>query len=60
MNPTLYSLYGTARYATDFHDVTSGNNTWNGVPGYDAGTGYDLPTGLGSPDVAQLLQDIAN
>ncbi len=60
LNPTLYSLYGTARYAADFHDVTSGNNTWNGVPGYDGGTGYDLPTGLGSPDVANLLQDIAH
>ncbi len=41
--PTLYSLS-----SSDFHDVTSGNN------GYNAGTGYDLVTGLGSP-VANLV-----
>jgi subtilase family serine protease len=34
----LYSLP-----STDFHDVTSGFN------GYDAGVGYDLVTGLGTP-----------
>ena len=59
LNPTLYGLYGTSRYKRDFHDVTSGNNTWNGVPGYDAGSGYDLPTGLGSPNVTNLFRDIA-
>ncbi len=59
LNPTLYGLYGTSRYKRDFHDVTSGNNTWNGVPGYDAGSGYDLPTGLGSPNVTNLFRDVA-
>ncbi len=60
LNPTLYSLYGTPRYGNDFHDVTSGNNAWDGVPGFDGGTGYDLPTGLGSPDVANLLSDLVS
>ncbi|HQU47072.1 MAG TPA: hypothetical protein PK867_29985, partial [Pirellulales bacterium] len=36
--------------ATDFHDITSGNN------GYPAGQGYDLVTGLGSP-IANLVVD---
>jgi subtilase family serine protease len=41
--PTLYKLP-----ASDFHDITSGNN------GYAAGPGYDLVTGIGTP-VANLL-----
>jgi hypothetical protein len=37
-----------------FHDVTQGNNTFNGVGGDAAGVGYDLASGLGTPDVAVL------
>lgn len=59
LNPALYALFGTPRYATDFHDVTSGNNAWNG-PGFNGGTGYDYPTGLGSPDVANLVADLVS
>ncbi|HVX14350.1 MAG TPA: fibronectin type III domain-containing protein [Pirellulales bacterium] len=36
--------------STDFHDVTGGSN------GYQAGTGYDLVTGLGSP-LANLVAE---
>ena len=32
-------------------DVTSGNNSYNGVTGYNAGAGYDLATGWGSVDM---------
>ena len=38
-----------------FHDVTAGNNSLHGVPGYNATTGWDLATGWGSPDVSALL-----
>jgi kumamolisin len=42
-----------------FNDVTMGNNGGpSGLPtdpGYAAGTGYDLATGWGSPNVAQLI-----
>jgi Bacterial Ig-like domain (group 3) len=41
--PALYALP-----SADFHDIVSGNN------GYQAGPGYDLVTGLGTP-VANLL-----
>jgi len=37
------------------HDITSGNNGDGGIPGYSAAPGYDLATGLGSPDIAQLV-----
>jgi len=36
-----------------FHDVTAGNNLF-----YNAGTGWDAATGLGSPDAAILDRDI--
>lgn len=49
MNPALY-----AAPSADFHDVTVGQNGFFG-PGETAGPGYDMPTGLGSPDVAKLI-----
>ncbi len=45
-SPRLYPLLGTAA----FRDITAGSN---GV--YAAGAGYDLVTGLGTPNVAALL-----
>jgi hypothetical protein len=62
----LYQL-AKSKYATVFHDVTVGNNSVpcltgsancgaNGfLTGYNAGTGYDLATGLGSVDVKQMI-----
>jgi subtilase family serine protease len=44
--PGLYQLCGTAAY----HDVTTGSNG-----DYTAGVGYDLVTGLGTPDMQSLL-----
>ncbi len=50
LNQIVYPLANT-RYATaGFHDVTSGNNGYNGVPGFNAGSGYDQSTGWGSID----------
>jgi subtilase family serine protease len=55
------SLYALARdrraYAQDFHDITAGTNAFGGA-GFAAGTGYDLASGLGTPDVARLLHDL--
>ncbi|MBI3784267.1 MAG: S8/S53 family peptidase [Deltaproteobacteria bacterium] len=60
-NTTLYSL-ARRQYDGDgaavFHDVTTGNNSFNRVSGYVAAPGYDLATGLGSPDVAVLVQAV--
>ncbi|MHB1816457.1 MAG: S53 family peptidase [Streptosporangiaceae bacterium] len=57
LNPLLYGIYGTNAYGRDFHDVTAGSNGFNG-PGFSAGEGYDLPTGLGTPDVANLIHSL--
>jgi subtilase family serine protease len=65
INPTLYKLASNATtYASAFHDVTSGNNfctagstvcASNGTTlGFQAGTGYDEVTGLGSVDLNVL------
>jgi subtilase family serine protease len=60
INPALYKIGADAtRYAHDFYDVTTGNNTADpSVPGYPATTGWDPITGLGTPNAANLLPDL--
>jgi subtilase family serine protease len=57
IDPTLAKIAASSRYRTDFHDVTFGQNGLFG-PGEPAGVGYDMPTGYGTPDVANLLRDL--
>jgi subtilase family serine protease len=60
-NPELYAIAGNYRsYRQDFHDITVGSNALDSDIGYQAGPGYDLPTGLGTPDVSNLLGDLVN
>jgi hypothetical protein len=66
-NNVLYNLNATDSSAGIFHDITAGNNSQpcvsgstdclsNGfLEGWNAGTGYDLATGLGSVDVSKLV-----
>jgi len=59
INPTLYKIGCSARYGADFHDITVGNNQLSGTPaGFPAATGWDDATGLGTPNVANLVQDL--
>ncbi|HEY2373931.1 MAG TPA: S53 family peptidase [Gaiellaceae bacterium] len=68
VSPTLYDIAKDPRsYTRDFHDVTTGSNALNlmalGFPsasqfGFAAAPGYDLATGLGSPNVSNLLFDL--
>jgi len=62
--PLLYGIAADRHsYAQDFHDVTTGSNALFGdptkLPGFSAGPGYDLASGLGTPDVARLIKDLA-
>ena len=60
INPSIYSLQPVSGV---FHDITTGNNIV--IPcaaqcslapiGYDAGVGYDEVTGVGTPDVYNLV-----
>jgi len=59
-NPGLYAIAQGANYSLDFHDITVGNNTLVGsIVGFTAFTGYDLATGWGTPNVANLVADLA-
>jgi subtilase family serine protease len=60
INPVLYSIYHSARYGADFHDITVGNDQLVGSSvGYSSGAGYDLASGVGTPIVDQLIVDLA-
>jgi hypothetical protein len=64
---TLYPL--SKQFSAAFHDTTTGNisvvcnanspdcGTNGFLTGYDAASGYDLATGLGSVDVTQMVQN---
>ncbi len=68
VNPVLYEIAKNKQaYAQDFHDITAGNNALDLTPfgldvsqfGFAAAPGYDLATGLGTPNVANLLADLS-
>lgn len=54
----LYNFAGTTGstgYATNYHDITQGSNG-----GYTAQAGYDLVTGIGSPQSNNLIPNLTN
>jgi subtilase family serine protease len=63
LNTRLYTL-AQQQYASGgsgpFHDVVAGDNSLDGVTGFAAGVGYDLCTGLGTPDVDLLVRAFAS
>lgn len=61
INPALYEIASDpSRYTADFHDVTVGNNQANpDIAGFSASPGWDPTTGLGTPNAAHLLPDLA-
>jgi subtilase family serine protease len=54
-NPALYGLFSTSQQLSPFHDVTSGKNLY-----YNAGPGYDMATGIGSPNIDNIAHDLAS
>ena len=59
-NPALYSIAKGPNYAADFHDIKAGDNILTGTTvGFAAGPGFDLATGWGTPNVANLIRDLA-
>jgi hypothetical protein len=55
VNPALYGAAASG-YANDFNDVQSGNNDFTGTHQamYSAGSGYDMASGLGTPNASAL------
>jgi kumamolisin len=50
INPSLYAMA-----TTGFNDVTTGTNDLFGINNYSAGIGYDMASGLGSPNGADFF-----
>jgi hypothetical protein len=71
IGPTLYGLANGPTASSIFHDIITGNNSVvcsqgtpncpsGGAIGYNAATGYDLATGLGTLDVNMLVTNWAS
>ena len=60
LNLKLYSLVALVGQSQFFHDITVGNNGFNGVPGYTATTGWDLASGWGTPNLGKLVREMAH
>jgi subtilase family serine protease len=54
LNPTIYALAGSTAYKTAIHDVIGGKSGK-----YTAVKGYDLVTGVGTPNSTALLNYLA-
>lgn len=59
LNPKLYALGAAGLFPAFGHDVTKGNNGYDGVPGYNATIGWDPATGWGTPNFVLLPQNWA-
>ncbi len=66
-NAALYNLgrqqsrpdAGARSSSANFHDITIGNNALDSTIGFSAKRGYDLTTGWGTPNVANLVRALA-
>ena len=58
--PAFYALGKRANYANYFHDITTGQHVWSSSPTkFHAVSGYDLCTGLGTPNGTNLINALA-
>ncbi len=63
-NYIVYPFDSTSGYANQFHDIVSAftngasfvNSAGQTVAGYAANPGYDLETGVGTPDIAKFIK----
>ena len=60
INPAIYAIGKSVFYLSDFHDITTGNNTnLIVVTNYPAVPGYDLCTGWGTPAGQNMITALA-
>ena len=61
INPAIYEIANESIYNSAFNDITTGNNTWPSSPNaFYAVPGYDLCTGVGSPNGTNLINALIN
>jgi subtilase family serine protease len=59
LNSRLYGWASSGTLANRlFHDVTTGNNAFGAISGFNAGTGWDAATGLGTPKANTLVPQL--
>ncbi len=54
-NATLGKIGRQNKTTGAFHDITVGGDALDSTVGFDAGPGFDLATGWGTPDVSNLI-----
>jgi hypothetical protein len=60
LNPALYTIAAGSNYGLCFNDITTGNNfSGNSLSLFYATNGYDLCTGLGTPNGQNLILALA-
>ncbi|MGA3268583.1 MAG: protease pro-enzyme activation domain-containing protein [Verrucomicrobiota bacterium] len=66
VNPAIYEIANESLYGSAFHDITVGSNVWDYAEGesstfqFYAVPGYDLCTGLGTPNGTNLINALVN
>jgi subtilase family serine protease len=56
LNKRIYKLGRKGALNTLAHDITVGNNSFDGITGFSATAGWDLTTGWGTPNVGLVPQ----
>jgi subtilase family serine protease len=60
INPSVYEIGAGSDYGSIFHDITTGNNiSTTSSNAFYAATGYDLCTGMGTPNGMPLINALA-
>jgi tetratricopeptide (TPR) repeat protein len=60
LNPVIYSIGKSSLYTSNFHDITTGNDTSQWIPDkFYAKPGYDLCTGWGTPNDTTLFNTLS-
>jgi subtilase family serine protease len=61
INDDLYKIGRSQRQSSAaFHDITTGNNNFDTITGFQARVGWDAVTGLGSPKANNLVPMLAH
>ena len=61
INPAIYAIAKSVTYNTVFNDITAGGNTWSSSPtNFLAVPGYDLCTGLGTPNGTNFINALVS
>jgi subtilase family serine protease len=58
INPALYRVFAGPNYHADFYDPHVNTNQYTAIPGWPSTAGWDAVTGIGTPNVANLIPDL--